>query len=82
MEITVIIDYRTKTKSVYNLSNSHLGKKSPWTKVCLDNYVIGQKSLGQLSPWTIIPWTIVATPVKSYVQIKMSTVLVHSTHLT
>ena len=39
-----------------------LGQKSPWTKVCLDNYVIGQKSLGQLSPWTTVSWTIVATP--------------------
>ena len=39
-----------------------LGQKSHWTKVSLDNCVIGQKSLGQLSPWTIVPWTIVATP--------------------
>ena len=43
-------------------SKRFLGQKSPWTKVCLDNCVIGQKSLGQLSPWTMVPWTIVATP--------------------
>ena len=31
------------------LNGKHfLGQKSPWTKVCLDNCVIGQKSLGIL----------------------------------
>ena len=42
--------------------NSHLGQKSPWTKVCLDNCHKDKSLLGQLAPWTIVPWTIVATP--------------------
>ena len=43
---------------------SFLGPKSYWTKVFLDNSVIGQKYLGQLSAWKIVPWAIVATPIK------------------
>ena len=49
------------------MSSFHYIKRTPWTKVSLDNSLLGQsylgqKSLGQLSPWTIVPWTIVATP--------------------
>ena len=67
---TIFFHYMT-----YNLSKLFTGKrfhgqKSPRTIVCLDNCVIGQKSLGQLSPWTIAPWTIVATPLGSVIHVR------------
>ena len=53
------------------MSSFHYIKLTPWTKVSLDNHLLGQsylgqKSLGQLSPWTIVPWTIGATPLKKF----------------
>ena len=60
-----------------NMSSFHLVKLTPWTKVSLDNSLLGQqslgqKSLGQLSPWTIVPWTIVATPHLTVCQFSVS----------
>ena len=60
--VSLIIKKRKINLSKLFTSKRFLGQKSPWTKVCLDNCVIGQKSLGQLSPWTTVPWTNVATP--------------------
>ena len=69
LEVTTFIDYRIPKKN--NVSSlifvkSHLGQKSPWTKVCLDNCPLDKSLLGQLVPWTTVPWTIVATPFESH----------------
>ena len=66
LEVTTFIDYRISKKNNVNsliFVNSHLGQKSPWTKVRLDNCPL-DKNL--LVPWNIVPWTIVATPRNSY----------------
>ena len=34
------------------VSNLHLGQKSPWTNISLDQCFLGQKS-----SWTNVPWT-------------------------
>ena len=67
LEVTTFSDYRISKKNNVNsliFVNSHLGQKSPWTKVCLDNCPLDKSLLGQLVPWTTVPWTIVATPLK------------------
>merc|ERR1712030_80645 len=49
-----------------SLDNCLLGLMSPRTNVSLDKCPLDNRLLGQLSPWTHGPWTNVSTPFRTW----------------
>ena len=60
--IKLIIEWEKIRWTAINVSNLHLGQKSPWTYVSLDKRLLGLMSLELKCPWTTVLWTNVATP--------------------